>query len=118
MGISAETTTIDYGNFPSSHDARALNPERLPRHREHKRAGTLADSSRDANIAWPGHQAMAKARAEPLTADPESLPLEERILYYRSKIHELKPTESFRQEVLHEVYGYLLAKSLAQQKTA
>ena len=118
MGISAEPTTIDYGNFPSSHDARALNPDRLPRRREQERAGTVTDSSRDANVAWPGYQAIAKARAEAVTADPESLPLEERILYYRSKIHDLKPTESFRQEVLHQVYGYLLAKSLAQQTTA
>lgn len=49
--------------------------------------------------------------------DHQSLPLEERVEYYRSEIEKLAARESFREEVLFEVYSYLLTQSLQQQES-
>lgn len=55
--------------------------------------------------------------AEAIVDDPQSLPLDARIRYYASKMERFASAETFRQEVLFEVYRHLLEKSRQQKAT-
>lgn len=91
--------------------------------RENPSRGPTAEEARGPSNSRPGPRLTLlnthpgeQAAAESIAVDPQSMPLGERIHYYRSKIAKLAPAESFRDEVLLEVYGYLLTQSLRQQE--
>lgn len=93
------------------------------------REPTLANRSHNDNSDKPGKRVEIRAEAIPAfspghagedhqsastTIDPQSLPIEERIDYYRSAIKNLASAESFREEVLYQVFSHLLEKSLRE----
>ena len=64
----------------------------------------------------PGHSGRPGEDLETgsRVVDHQSLPIQERIRYYESKIRMLSNLDSFRDEVLYEVYQQLLDQSLQQ----
>ena len=64
----------------------------------------------------PGHSGRPGEDLETgsRVVDHQSLPIQERIRYYESKIRMLSNLDSFRDEVLYEVYRQLLDQSLQQ----
>lgn len=105
--------TQEVGNHNADYQSRGPAHESLAH-------GIDNDTSQKSRETRPGPQftvLTSQARENTgadMAFDPGSLPVEERIRYYRTEIERLAAPETFRDEVLSEVYRWLLAQSLGQ----
>jgi hypothetical protein len=102
------------GIYPTDSSAREPTLEIQSHNENSDKPGKRGEIRPDTTPALSLAQAGENPQSASTTVDPQSLPIEDRIDYYRSAIEKLASAESFREEVLYQVYAHLLEKSLRE----